>query len=70
VRKTWRQLLREGFDVGRDRVARLMDELGLQGATRIKRVRTTLPTPVAERPADLVERVSAHPLPTGSGWPT
>jgi putative transposase len=57
VRKVWRQLRREGIAVGRDRVARLMDELGLQGATRSRRVRTTLPAPVAERPADLVERV-------------
>ena len=57
VRKTWRQLLREGFAVGRDQVARLMDDLGLQGATRSKRVRTTRPAPASQRPADLVERV-------------
>ena len=57
ARKVWRQLRREGFDVGRDRVARLMDELGLRGATRTKRVRTTTPAPVSQRPADLVERV-------------
>jgi putative transposase len=43
VRKTWCQLLREGIDVGRDRVARLMDDLGLRGATRCRRVRTTFP---------------------------
>ena len=30
VRKVWRQLRREGCDVGRDRVGRLMAELGLQ----------------------------------------
>ena len=57
VRKVWRQLCREGVDVGRDQVARLMDELGLHGATRTKRVRTTTPAPVNERPADLVDRV-------------
>ena len=57
VRKTWRQLRREGVPVGRDRVARLMDELGLAGATRLKRVRTTFPAPIAGRPADLVDRV-------------
>jgi putative transposase len=57
ARKVWRQLGREGVDVGRDRVARLMDELGLRGATRTKRVRTTTPAPVSERPADLVDRV-------------
>lgn len=56
VRKVWRQLCREGVDVGRDRVARLMDDLGLQGATRSRRVRTTFPAAVADRPADLVAR--------------
>jgi putative transposase len=56
VRKVWHQLRREGFDIGRDRVARLMDALGLHGATRTRRVRTTFPAAVAARPADLVER--------------
>jgi putative transposase len=57
VRKVWHQLDREGFDVGRDRVGRLMGELGLCGATRSLHARTTFPAPVAERPADLVDRV-------------
>ena len=57
VRKVWHQLDREGFDVGRDRVGRLMGELGLCGATRSRHARTTFPAPVAERPADLVDRV-------------
>jgi len=57
ARKVWRQLGREGFAVGRDRVARLMDDLGLRGATRMRRVRTTDPAPTSERPADLVDRV-------------
>jgi putative transposase len=57
ARKVWRQLRREGCDVGRDRVARLMAELGLCGATRTKRIRTTTPAPEHQRPADLVERV-------------
>jgi transposase InsO family protein len=38
----WRQLLLEGLDIGRDRVARLMRRLGLEGARRGRRVRTTL----------------------------
>ncbi len=63
VRKTWRQLLREGIDVGRDRVGRLMDDLGLHGATRSRRVRTTYPAAVADRPADLVERVFSAAAP-------
>ena len=62
-RKVWRQLGREGFDVGRDRVGRLMGELGLCGATRTKKVRTTTPAPVSERPADLVERVFSADAP-------
>jgi putative transposase len=63
VRKVWRQLCREGVEVGRDRVGRLMDELGLHGATRSKRIRTTFPAPLAERPADLVDRVFAADAP-------
>jgi putative transposase len=57
TRRVWRQLCREGIEVGRDRVGRLMAELGLTGATRTKKVRTTVPAAVSERPADLVERV-------------
>ena len=63
VRKVWRQLRREGFAVGRDQVARLMDELDLHGATRTKKVRTTKPAPLSERPADLVERVFSAAAP-------
>ena len=40
VRKVWRQLQREGFDVARCTVARLMRKLGLQGAVRGKKIRT------------------------------
>jgi putative transposase len=54
--KVWRQLNREGVTIGRDRVARLMDELDLAGAVRGKRKRTTQPAEVGSRPADLVER--------------
>jgi putative transposase len=56
VRKMWRQLRREGFAVGRDRVARLMADLGLAGVVRGKAPRTTWPAAVSERPADLVQR--------------
>ncbi len=55
-RKLWRQAVREGFEVGRDRVARLMGELGISGAVRGKTSRTTIPDAKAERPADLVDR--------------
>ena len=63
ARKVWRVLHREGTDIGRDRVARLMTALGLAGAVREKRIRTTIPTPLAARPADLVERTFAAPAP-------
>jgi len=63
VRKAWRVLRREGIEVGRDRVARLMRGLGLAGATRTKRIRTTRPAPLSQRPADLVERVFSAAAP-------
>jgi transposase InsO family protein len=42
VRKVWRQLRREGFSVARCTVARLMRDMGLQGAIRGKLLRTTI----------------------------
>jgi putative transposase len=63
VRKAWRVLRRDGIAVGRDQVGRLMRGLGLTGATRTKRTRTTKPAPVSARPADLVERVFAAAAP-------
>lgn len=56
IEKVWRQLKREGHTVGRDRVARLMDDLKLSGVVRGKKKRTTVPADVSPRPADLVER--------------
>ena len=55
-RRVHAALVREGEAAGRDRVARLMGQDGLQGAKRGKPWRTTIPYPVAPRPADLVER--------------
>jgi putative transposase len=56
ARKVWRQLKREQFVVARCTVERLMGALGLQGAVRGKRYKTTIPDDAAERPADLVQR--------------
>jgi putative transposase len=56
IEKVWQQLNREGNKIGRDRVARLMDELELSGVVRGKKKRTTVPAEVSQRPADLVER--------------
>ena len=57
VRKVWRQLCREGRDVARCTVARLMREMGLQGAVRGRRFKTTKPDSSGARPPmDLVKR--------------
>lgn len=56
IRKVWRQLNREGIDVARCTVARLMHDMGIQGAVRGKKCRTTITDDSAVRPLDLVER--------------
>ena len=56
ARKVWRQLNREGIRTARCTVERLMREMGLEGAVRGRKVRTTVPDVTAERPADLVNR--------------
>jgi len=56
ARKVWLQLRREGVDVARCTVERLMGELGLVGANRGKCKRTTIPDPQAPRATDLVKR--------------
>ena len=55
-RKVWRQLLREGFEVARCTVERLMRAMGLQGVVRGKRIRTTIPDPAQPCPRDKVNR--------------
>jgi putative transposase len=56
ARKVWKQLGREGNPVARCTVERLMRAEGLRGVVRGRRVRTTIPDLLAERPRDLVER--------------
>jgi transposase InsO family protein len=56
VRKVWRQLRREGIEVARCTVARLMHALGLQGMVRGKAVRTTISDKAAPCPQDRVNR--------------
>lgn len=56
AQKVWRQLDREGVAVARCTVERLMRTLGLCGAVRGRRVKTTVPADVADRPQDLVQR--------------
>jgi hypothetical protein len=47
---------REAMGVGRDRIARLMSDLGLAGARRGKFKRTTISDPTVALPSDLVDR--------------
>jgi transposase InsO family protein len=63
VRKTWRQLRREGFDVARCTVARLMRAMGLAGVIRGKPVRTTISDRSAPCPLDRVNRQFHAPAP-------
>ena len=56
ARKVWRQLGRESIVAARCTVERLMRSLGLAGAVRGKRCRTTIPDEHAERPLDRVNR--------------
>jgi putative transposase len=79
ARKVWSQLNREGIEVARCTVERLMRELGLSGVCAVrKRPRTTVPG--VERPGDLLERDFAADAPdrcwvadityvaTAAGW--
>ena len=83
VEKLWRELRRRNIACGRDRVGRLMTELGLRGVTRQRTPPTTTrPAPAwrVETRADLVNRVFHAPAPnrlwvadityvlTGKGW--
>jgi putative transposase len=56
ARKMWLYLRRQGHDVARCTIERLMAQNGWQGAVRGKRVRTTIPDPTAARSPDLVDR--------------
>jgi putative transposase len=80
ARKVWLQLNREGVQVARCTVERLMRRDGLVGAVRGRIQRTTIPDPAAERARDLVRRDFAPLVPdrlwvadltyvsTWSGW--
>ena len=63
ARKVWLALNREGIEVARCTVERLMKTLGLQGARRGRTVRTTRSDASTPRPADLVERNWEPPRP-------
>jgi hypothetical protein len=63
VRKAWHQLRREGFDVARCTVARLMTQIGLRGAVRGKVIKTTQSDTAAPCPQDKVNRQFRAPAP-------
>ena len=63
VRKIWRQLRREGIDVARCTVSRLMRQMGLKGVVRGRTVRTTISNPAAACPLDRVNRQFKAPCP-------
>jgi transposase InsO family protein len=54
--KVWKQLNREGLGVARCTVERLMRALGLRGAVRGKKFKTTIPDELADRRQDRVNR--------------
>jgi putative transposase len=56
VRKTWRQLRREGVDVARCTVARLMADMGLRGVVRGRSLKATISDTSVSCPRDKVNR--------------
>ena len=63
ARKVWHQLRREGFDVARCTVERLMKEMGIAGAMRGRTVKTTVPDKAQRCPLDKVHRQFQPPAP-------
>jgi putative transposase len=63
VRKVWRQMVRERFNVARCTVARLMRDMGLAGVIRGKSVKTTVQDKAVVCPLDHVNRNFKAPAP-------
>ena len=63
VRKIWTQMKREGFDVARCTVERLMRDMSLAGVIRGKKIRTTIPDKATPCPLDHVNRQFHAPAP-------
>ena len=63
VRKAWHQLKREGLDVARCTIARLMKQIGLRGAVRGKVMKTTHSDTSVLCPQDKVNRQFRAPAP-------
>ena len=63
VRKVWHQMRREGFDIARCTVARLMKDIGIEGVIRGKTPKTTIPDKALPCPLDRVNRQFQAPAP-------
>jgi putative transposase len=63
ARKINAQLRRDGHQVARCTVERLMRASGIRGISRAKNPRTTIPAPAGQRPQDLVKRAFTAPAP-------
>ncbi len=63
VRKVWHQMRREGFDIARCTVARLMKDIGIEDIIRGKKHRTTIPDTSQPCPLDKVNRQFKAPAP-------
>jgi putative transposase len=61
---------RAGHDIGRDQVGRLTGQLGIQGASRRRKVSTTTRDDDTQRPDDLVDRDFTADRPNRFGSPT
>ena len=68
--KLWKAAWRSGHDIGRDQVARLMRQAGIEGIRRRKKVRTTKSDPAASRHPDLVGRDFTAATPNEFDGPT
>ena len=56
ARRVWRQLGREGYQIARCTVERLMADMGIHGVQRGQKRYTTVADAAAPRPPDLVDR--------------
>jgi transposase InsO family protein len=63
VRKVWHQMRREGFDIARGTVARLMKDIGIEGVICGKKPKTAIPDKALPCPLDRVNRQFHAPAP-------
>jgi putative transposase len=63
ARKIWHELRRQGHQVARCTVERLMRQAGLSGVVRGRKIRTTTANPDHERAPDLLKRDFVAPAP-------